>query len=68
METTEERQAKRRAPEPCSDINDIKLSDVTEHLRREIDTATKKSIEQMDVAMTAFHKITIEQMHIVVTH
>ena len=28
-------------------MNDIKLSDITEHLKREIDNATKKSNEQM---------------------
>ena len=43
-----------------SDINDIKLSDITEHLKREIDNATKKANEQMETLMNAFQKNTME--------
>ena len=42
-ETAEERRAERRASEPCSDINDLKFSHVSEHPKRVMDTATKKS-------------------------
>ena len=53
-DAADERQVKRRTSELCSeisDINDIKLSDITEHIKREIDNATKISNEQMEIWM-----------------
>ena len=68
-DAADERQVKRRTSELCSeisDINDIKLSDITEHLKREIDNATKKSNEQMETWTKAFLKNTVGHMQTVV--
>ena len=56
METAEERQAERRASEPCSDINDLKFSHVSEHPKRAMDTPTKKSIQHMELASISTEK------------
>ena len=64
-DAADERQVKRRTSEPCSamsDVNDIKRSDITEHLEREIDSATKKSNEQVETLMNAFQKNTMEHV------
>ena len=45
-----------------NDINDIKLSDITEHLKREIDNATKQPNEQMEKLINAFQKNTMEHV------
>ena len=68
-DAADERQVKRRTSELCSeisDINDIKLSDITEHLKREIDNATKKSNKQMETLMKAFLENTMGHMQTVV--
>ena len=68
-DAADERQVKRRTSELCSeisDINDIKLSDITEPLKREIGNATKKSNEQMETWMNAFLENTMGHMQTVV--
>ena len=68
-DAADERQIKRRTSDLCSeisDINDIKLSDITEHLKREVDNATKKSNEQRDTWMKAFLENTLGHMQTVV--
>ena len=68
-ETIEERRVKRRTSEPCSEIselNEIKLNDITEHFRRQTDNASRRSNEQMKMIMHACHQNTMEQMKSVV--
>ena len=68
-DAADERQVNRRTSELCSeisDINDIKLSDTTEHLKREIGNAAKISNEPMEIWMKAFLENTMGHMQTVV--
>ena len=50
----EERQVKRRTSEPCSEISgieEVKLSDVTEHMKKEVYSASKISDERTEKMM-----------------
>ena len=50
----EEGQVKRRTSEPCSEISeisDIKFSDITEHLKREIDSASRRTDDRMELVL-----------------
>ena len=53
-ETIEGRRVKRKTSAPCSEISElyeIKLNDITEHSKREIDDASRRSNEQMEMMM-----------------
>ena len=78
--TMDERQVKRRASEPCSEISgidDVKVSEVTDHIKREIDSATKmmqkeissaskRSDETIQKMVLSFQSNTMERMETMV--
>ena len=74
--TMDERQVQRRTSEPCSEISgidDVKISEVTDHIKGKIDSATKmmqkaissaskRSDETIQKMMLSFQSNTMERM------
>ena len=61
----EERQVKRRTSEPCSgisEISDVKVSDITEHLKREIDSASRRTDDRMELMLRAYQQTALKRM------
>ena len=57
MDSVEERQPKKRASEPSNDPNDKIISDNMDLLRKDIEAASKRTLEQMEMITKQSHEV-----------